>query len=154
MAQLSDIQLVPTRVYMPGATEFQLVGGIRLVRPDVIVVGREFAHLHQKGSLHRSLNPHTARLATSTSWAIAHLWSHTRSKWEGFVMIYTSDIETELATAVVLVKASFSFAAGRMAEDQGYAESLLRALSRTGPLSGQTRRLRKKITFRSATLTV
>lgn len=117
VAQLPGVRLGPTRVSLPGATGFQLIDGVKLARPEVIVGGREFAHLHPDGSLHASLEPQTAREAIARGWAVAHPWSQTRPGWEGFVMIYTPGNETELTTVVQLVKASYGFVTGRIVED-------------------------------------
>jgi len=45
--------------------EIRLLDDLPLARPDVIVGGREFAHVHQDGSLHASLPPERAREAVT-----------------------------------------------------------------------------------------
>lgn len=109
---LPGVDLGPTRVSLPGAVGFQLASDVTLAHPEVIVGGREFAHLHPDGSLHASLAPETAKAAVEAGWAIAHPWAQKRDGWEGFVMIYTPQSEQELDVVFGLIKASYSFVTG------------------------------------------
>ena len=70
---------------------------------EVIVGGREFAHLHPDGSLHASLSPERAREAVATGWATPHPWADQREGWEGFVMIYTPQSAEELEVVFHLI---------------------------------------------------
>jgi len=110
---LPGVNLGATRVSLPGATGFQLQDGIKLIRPNAIVGGREFAHVHPDGSLHASLDPKTARVAIEAGWAILHPWSSRRDGWEGFVMIYTPQTKQELDVVIQLVKDSYTYVTGR-----------------------------------------
>jgi phospholipase/carboxylesterase len=92
---------------------FWLADDLPLKRPDVIVGGREFAHIHPDGSLHASLDPETAQAAIETGWAVAHPWSDQRPGWEGFVMIYTPQSADELEVVFELVLDSYNFITGR-----------------------------------------
>ena len=111
-AQFPGVNLGPTRVSMPGGIGFQLDEGVALARPDVIVGGREFAHLHTDGSLHASLNPDVALVAIEAGWAIAHPWAKQREGWDGFVMIYTPTTPAELEVVIQLIESSYSFVTG------------------------------------------
>ena len=113
VAELPGVELGATRVSLPGALGFQLQDGLPLAHPEVIVGGREFAHLHPDGSLHASLDPELAREAIQAGWAVAHPWSNQREGWEGFVMIYTPSDEEELGVVIRLVEKSYSFVTGR-----------------------------------------
>jgi len=113
VAQLPGVSLGETRISMPGVVGFQFDEGVLLARPDVIVGGREFAHLHRDGSLHASLDPALARAAVDAGWAVAHPWAMQRDGWEGFVMIYTPTTESELEVVIQLVESSYSFITGR-----------------------------------------
>ncbi len=101
-----------TRVSLPGAVGFRLGDNVTLEHPEVIVGGREFAHLHPDGSLHASLAPETAEAAITAGWAVSHPWATQRVGWEGFVMIYTPHSEQELEVVYDLVKASYTFVTG------------------------------------------
>lgn len=113
VAKLSGVNLGPTQVSLPGAVGFQLEDDMSLAHPEVIVGGREFAHLHPDGSLHASLEPEMAKKAIQAGWAIAHPWANLRDGWEGFVMIYTPLTEEELDVVLDLVAHSYSYVTGQ-----------------------------------------
>ena len=98
---------------MPGRIGFQLDEDVALARPDVIVGGREFAHLHNDGSLHASLNPDVALVAIEAGWAVAHAWTQQREGWDDFVMIFTPNTPAELEVVIQLVESSYSFVSGQ-----------------------------------------
>ena len=112
VSEIQGVEIHPTIVSLPGALGFWIAEDIEVARPDVIVRGREFAHIHPDGSLHASLSPELAAKAIDAGWAVAHPWSTQRPGWEGFVMIFTPTSETELEVVVDLVKASFEFTSG------------------------------------------
>ena len=114
VAEFPGVQIGPTRVSLPGAIGFQLLDEVSLAQPKAIVGGREFAHLHPDGSLHASLDLPVAQQAISRGWAVAHPWATRRRGWEGFVMIYTPNNQTELKTVIQLVKESYGFVTGQM----------------------------------------
>jgi hypothetical protein len=90
-----------------------LKDGVSVARPEAIVGGREFAHLHPDGSLHASLHPDTARAAVQAGWAVAHPWADQRAGWEGFVMIYTPTTQAELDFVLQLVRGSYTYITGQ-----------------------------------------
>jgi hypothetical protein len=113
VAQFPGVNLGPTRVSLPGAVGFQLKDGVSVARPEAIVGGREFAHLHPDGSLHASLHPDTARAAVQAGWAVAHPWADQRAGWEGVVMIYTPTTQAELDFVLQLVRSSYTYITGQ-----------------------------------------
>lgn len=113
VAEFPGVTLGATRVSLPGAIGFQLSPDLPLARSGSIVGGLEFAHIHQDGSLHASLDPKLAVAATEAGWAIAHPWAHRRAGWEGFVMIYTPTTEFELEVVTRLVESSYTFITGQ-----------------------------------------
>ena len=113
VAKLPGVTLGPTRVSLPGAVGFQLSADMHLERPEVIVGGLEFAHLHPDGSLHASLDPQVALAAVEAGWATAHPWADQREGWEGFVLIYSPINQTELDVVTQLVVHSYSFVTGK-----------------------------------------
>ncbi|WP_299662631.1 luciferase family protein [uncultured Ruegeria sp.] len=112
VGEFPGVTLGATRVSLPGATGFQLNRDVKLARPEAIVGGREFAHVHPDGSLHASLDPDVARAAIQAGWAIAHPWADQRDGWEGFVMIYTPQTEEELEIVYELVQNSYTYVTG------------------------------------------
>lgn len=107
-----SVLLGTTRLSFAGAVGFQLERGLPLARPEAIVGGREFAHLHPDGSLHASLDPAIARAAIEAGWAVAHPWSGRRG-WEGFVMIYTPLTDDELGVVLQLLRGSYTYITGQ-----------------------------------------
>ncbi len=103
------IEIRPTIVSMPGALGFWIAEDIDLARPEVIVRGREFAHIHPDGSLHASLSPALAAKAVKNGWAVPHPWANQRPGWEGFVMIYTPLSKTEMEVVYGLIISGFNF---------------------------------------------
>lgn len=114
VAQFPGVSLGATRVSLPGAVGFQLDDDVSLAHPEVIVGGREFAHLHTDGSLHASLDPELARIAIEAGWAVAHPWAEQRTGWEGFVMIFTPTTLSELEVVLQLVESSYGFVTGHI----------------------------------------
>ena len=112
VSKISGVKLQGTIVGRSGSTGFWLDENMKLARPDVIVRGREFGHLHPDGSLHISLPPKLAVLAVKTGWATHHPWANQRAGWEGFVMLYTPKTKNELKTVYNLVVHSYNFVTG------------------------------------------
>lgn len=109
VADMPGVELRKTVISLPGAVGFWLADGVRIAHPEVIIGGREFAHMHPDGSLHASLDPELARNAVEAGWATPHPWSQTRTGWEGFLMIYTPFTTDELDIVYQLIEASFAF---------------------------------------------
>jgi len=113
VSRLPDVEVRPTVVSLPGAQGFWLSESLVLSHPEVIVGGREFAHLHPDGSLHASLSPERARESVAAGWATPHPWADQREGWEGFVMIYTPQSIDEVEVVFQLIVDSYNFVTGR-----------------------------------------
>ena len=113
VSNIPGVEIRDTVISLPGAKGFWLDEGMTLARPDVIVGGREFAHLHPDGSLHASLSPGLAIEAVNAGWAIHHPWADKRPGWEGFVMIYTPGSMDELDVVFEIVMGSYNFVTGK-----------------------------------------
>ena len=109
VAHFPGVTLGPTRISLPGAIGFQLDRGMVLSRPDSVVGGLEFAHMHPDGSLHASLDPTLAQRAIEAGWATAHPLANQRPGRSGFVMIYTPTTPEELDVVINLVESSYEF---------------------------------------------
>lgn len=112
VSRLPGVEIGRTAISLPGALGFRIRDEIALARPDVIVGGREFAHLHPDGSLHASLPPELVEAAAEEGWAVAHPWAGERPGWEGFVMIFTPANSEELEVVYDLVVQSYGFVTG------------------------------------------
>lgn len=112
VSEIPGVEIRDTVISLPGAKGFWLQEEMTLARPDVIVGGREFAHIHPDGSLHASLSPELAVEAVGAGWAIHHPWADQRPGWEGFVMIYTPGTRDEMEVVFRLILGSYSFVTG------------------------------------------
>ena len=113
VATIPGVEIRNTVISLPGALGFWIKEDVSLARPEVIVGGREFAHIHPDGSLHASLSPALAKKAVEAGWAVSHPWANQRQGWEGFVMIFTPTNLEELEVVLELVHASYDFVTGR-----------------------------------------
>ena len=113
VSKLPGVDVRRTVISLPGAKGFWLDESVPLAHPEVIVGGREFAHVHPDGSLHASLSPDRSRDAVAAGWAVRHPWADQRRGWEGFVMLYTPRSKEELDTVFQLVVDSYNFVTGR-----------------------------------------
>lgn len=100
-------------VSLPGALGFWLNEDVALARPDLIVRGREFAHVHPNGSLHATLSPELALKAVKAGWADHHPWAKKWPRFKGFVMIFTPRSEDEMKVVFQLVTESYNFVTGK-----------------------------------------
>ena len=113
VSTIPSVEIRETIISLPGAKGFWIKENVKLARPDAIVRGREFAHVHPDGSLHASLPKDVASAAIQSGWAILHPWANKRPGWEGFVMIYTPQSNDELDVVVHLVMQSYNFVTGK-----------------------------------------
>lgn len=113
VSALPGVDIRPTIVSLPGAKGFWLEKHLSLAHPEVIVRGREFAHVHPDGSFHASLEPKRAKQAISAGWAVAHPWANQRAGWKGFVMLYSPQTDQELDVTFQLVVDSYNYITGR-----------------------------------------
>ncbi|WP_434055176.1 MAG: DUF5519 family protein [Roseibium sp.] len=113
VATLPGVKLRNTVISLPGAKGFWLNENLDLARPQAIVGGREFAHLHPDGSLHASLPPARAREAVKAGWAAMHPWANSRPGWEGFVLLYTPRTQEETDMVFQLLVDGYNYVTGR-----------------------------------------
>ncbi len=113
VSNIPGVEIGGTFASIPGAKGFWVSEDIKIARPEVIVGGREFAHLHPDGSLHAYLSPELGNEAVVTGWAIYHPWADQRPDWKGYVMIYTPQTGAELEVVFGLIEASYNFVTGR-----------------------------------------
>lgn len=113
VATIPDVEIRNTVMSLPGAKGFWLNDALPLVHPEIIISGREFAHMHPDGSLHASLPIPLAQEAINQGWAIQHPWSKQRAGWEGFVMIYSPTTMVELDVTIELIFRSYDYITGR-----------------------------------------
>lgn len=112
---LPDVRNEPTQISVPGARALWLREDLPLARGELILVGREFAHIHPDGSLHITLSPERAREAIETGWAEIHPIAEQIGN-EGMVLVYTPMDMEELDVIFQLIVDSYNFVTGRSIE--------------------------------------
>jgi phospholipase/carboxylesterase len=101
----------PSVISVPGARALWLADGVELVRPEAVLRGREFAHIHPDGSLHGALEAQRAREAIDAGWAEPHPLAEPLGM-PGLVMLYTPRTMEELDVVMALVVDSYNFVTG------------------------------------------
>ncbi len=112
---LPGVENRPSAFSLPGARGLWINDDVPLVRPDQIVSGREFAHIHPDGSLHASLPLDRAREATEVGWAEPQPIADSLGV-PGLVMLYTPQTFDELETVLQLIVDSYNFVTGSALE--------------------------------------
>lgn len=102
----------PSVISVPGARALWLADDVDLKKPEAILRGREFAHIHPDGSLHATLPEDVAREAIEAGWAEPHPIAR-QLGMPGLVMLYTPLTMEELDVVVRLVVDSYNFVTGR-----------------------------------------
>ena len=100
---LPGVQDRATIVSLPGGRGMWLDESISVIHPEAIVAGREFAHIHEDGSLHAPLPLDRALEVEETGWGERHPWADQRDGWDGFVMLYTPQSIEELDITFQLI---------------------------------------------------
>jgi phospholipase/carboxylesterase len=78
--------------------------------PEATIDGREFAHIHNDGSLHIFLDPFRGIEAVESCWAIFHPFAvERREGWDGFVMLYTPQSFDELDVTFQLIVDGYNY---------------------------------------------
>ena len=119
---LPDVENRPTVVSLPGAEGMWIGDGVPIAHPEVIVNGREFAHIHPDGSLHAPLPYERALEAVEQGWAERHPWADQRDGWDGFVMLFTPQSMDELDVTFQLIVESYNHVTGRTVQASDFAD--------------------------------
>lgn len=116
---LPHVENRPSAFSLPGARGIVLNDDAKLVRPDQIVAGREFAHIHPDGSLHASLPHERALQAIEAGWAEAQPIAD-QLGIPGLVMLYTPQNMAELKSVFQLIVDSYNFVSGENLQASDY----------------------------------
>lgn len=109
---LPRVSARPTIISVPGARALWIDESMTLAHPEVIVAGREFAHIHPDGSLHLPLPGHRAQEAVAAGWAEPHPIA-AQLGVEGLVLLYTPRDLGELEVVWGLLLDSYTYVTGR-----------------------------------------
>ena len=113
--ELPGVENRPSAFSLPGARGMWIGEEVQITRPDQIVSGREFAHIHPDGSLHASLPLERALEAVEAGWAERQPIAKDLGV-PGLVMIYTPQSLDELESVLQLVVDSYNFVTGQSLE--------------------------------------
>lgn len=113
VSSLPNVEMQNSIASLPGATGVWIEEGMIIAQPQVILNGREFTHIHPDGSLHAPLPLARAIEAVEMGWAEWHPLSDRRTGWEGLVMLYTPQSETDLEIVFQLIVESYNFVTGQ-----------------------------------------
>jgi Family of unknown function (DUF5519) len=102
----------PTVISVPGARALWLADDVELLRPELILRGREFAHIHPDGSLHAILPVPRAEEAIAAGWAEQHPIA-AQLGMQGLVLLYTPHTMDQMDVVLALVVDSYNFVTGR-----------------------------------------
>lgn len=119
---LPDVENRPTIASLPGADGMWLSEEAPVARPEIIVAGREFAHIHPDGSLHAPLPTDRALEAVEKGWAERHPWADERDGLEGYVMLFTPQSMTELDVTFQLIVESYNHVTGRTVQASDFTD--------------------------------
>ena len=110
---LPGVENRPTVISLPGGRGLWLDEDMTLARPELILAGREFSHIHTDGSLHAPLPVERALEAVEAGWAVLHPWVDREEIPDGFVMLYTPQSNAEAEVTLQLLVDSYNFVTGR-----------------------------------------
>jgi phospholipase/carboxylesterase len=120
---LPGVRDEPTRISIPGARALWLEENMPLAHGEVILVGREFAHIHPDGSLHVTLSPERAVEAIQAEWAESHPLA-SQLGIDGMVLLYTPRDRQELDVIFQLVVDSYNYVTGASIQSDQIVKSL------------------------------
>jgi len=109
---LPELEERPTVVSINGIGMW-LADSATVAHPKAIVSGREFAHIHDDGSLHAPLPIDRAIELEKKGWGERHPWADRNAGWGGLVMLYSANTEDELKTLIQLITESYNHVTGR-----------------------------------------
>lgn len=100
-------------VTLPGAQSLWLGPEVEVVRPDVLVAGREFGHVHPDSSMHLWLPPDRAVEVAENGWGELHPWVERDGFWGGVVIVWAPESPEDVAVSFRLIVDAFNFVTGQ-----------------------------------------
>lgn len=108
-------------VSLPGAQSLWLADDVALARPEIILSGREFGHIHPDGSLHLLLPLDRASEVAETKWGESHPWATRDGFWGGLVMVFTPESLADVDISMQLIVDAYNFATGSELDPADFA---------------------------------
>lgn len=110
---MPGVEDAPSEISLPGARGLVFGDDVELARPDVLLSGREFAHIHADGSLHVWLPVERAVEVDETGWGEMHPWVDRDNFWDGVAMVFTPRTLDEVDIVIGLLADSYNLVSGR-----------------------------------------
>ena len=105
-----NVREEPSRISLPGTRALWLHESIRVAHRDAIMpaVGtREFAHLHEDGSMHINVSEEIKPEIVSKKWAELHPW---RARGINSILVYAPRTEEDLEVIKTILQQSYKYA--------------------------------------------
>ncbi|MGI9557394.1 MAG: luciferase family protein [Solirubrobacterales bacterium] len=104
---LEGVVEAPSQASLPGARGLTVSSELT-PRPEAIIAGREFAHIHPGGSLHLTLPMSQAEQVVAQGWGEWHPFAISGSL-PGLVMVYAPRSRDDLNSVQTIIEASVDF---------------------------------------------
>ena len=107
----------PSRASLPGARALTLAPDVQ-PRPEAMIVGREFAHIHphpEGGSLHLRLPPDEATEVIAKGWGEWHPFALDGSV-PNLLMVYAPRTDDDLSVVKTIIEAAVAYATSTAAD--------------------------------------
>ncbi len=109
---LSGVVEQPSRASLPGARALTVAPDALTARPDAMIVGREFAHIHPQphgGSMHMKLPASRIAEVVDKGWGEHHPLALDGSA-PNLLMVYAPRTEEDLEVVKIIIRAAVEYA--------------------------------------------
>lgn len=110
--ELPILENRPTIIGMQGTRAIWLTEAVPITRPECVLGGREFAHIHLDGSLHAVLPHERIPEAVAAGWAELHPFAGVMRGFEAFVMLFAPRSSEEVDVIFQFILESVDFITG------------------------------------------
>ncbi len=110
----------PSSISLAGARALWLSDEVDLARPEILLSGREFAHIHLDGSLHIWLPVERAIEVEEAAWGELHPWVTRDDFWDGVVMVFTPKTLDEVDVVMQLLVEAYNNISGLDLDPNGF----------------------------------
>lgn len=103
----------PSRISLPGTRALWLDESIKVAHSDAIMPAagtREFAHLHEDGSMHLNIAEELKSEIFSKKWGEIHPWVN---RGINSILVYAARSEEDLEVIKVILAQSYKYATGK-----------------------------------------
>ena len=102
----------PSRASLPGARALTVAPDVSISRPEAMIVGREFAHIHPQphgGSMHMKLPEHQVAEVVDKGWGEHHPLALDGSV-PNLLMVYAPRSDEDLDVVKIIIRAAVEYA--------------------------------------------